>query len=170
MSGEDNNRIRSGFISGYTELLRHVTRRLGRDADAGDVVQDTFLRIQRIPAGAEIQNTRSYLYRMADNLALDYLRTRQSRQRYFSTEEFADPADESPSPESIVDYRQRLARLEQAIAELPPRQKEVFLLHKFDGLSHAEIAEQLGISRSAVEKLVMKALAHCRDRLGDPID
>lgn len=170
MSGDHKNNIRNGFISGYAELLRHVTKRLGRGADAGDVVQDTFLRIQRIPAGAEIQNARSYLHRMADNLALDYLRERQSRQRYFSTDEFVDPADDSPSPEHVVDYRQRLARLEQAIAELPRRQKEVFLMHKFDGLSHREIAERLGITRSAVEKLVMKALAHCRDRLGDLID
>lgn len=170
MSGDPKNSIRSGFLAGYAELLRHVTRRLGRDADAGDVIQDTFLRIQRIPAGAEIQNPRSYLYRMADNQALDHLRERQSRQRYFSSDDYADPADEAPSPESIVDYRQRLARLKQAIAELPARQKEVFLLHKFDGLSHSEIAERLGITRSAVEKLVMKALAHCRDRLGDLID
>ncbi|MCX5581680.1 RNA polymerase sigma factor [Kaistia terrae] len=170
MSEDPKNSIRSGFLSGYAELLRHVTRRLGRDADAGDVIQDTFLRIQRIPAGAEIHNARSYLYRMADNQALDHLRERQSRQRYFSSDEYVDPADDSPSPEAIVDYRQRLTLLQQAIAELPARQKEVFLLHKFDGFSHSEIAERLGITRSAVEKLVMKALAHCRDRLGDLIE
>ena len=170
MSEDPKNNIRNGFLSGYAELLRHVTRRLGRDAEAVDVIQDTFLRIHRIPAGAEIHNARSYLYRMADNQALDHLRERQSRQRYISSDEYLDPVDEAPSPEAIVDYRQRLTLLQKAIAELPARQKEVFLLHKFDGLSHTEIAERLGITRSAVEKLVMKALAHCRDRLGDLIE
>ena len=43
-------------------------------------------------------------------------------------------------------------------------------MHKYDGLSHSEIALRLGISRSAVEKLVMKALARCRDGLGDLLD
>lgn len=107
---------------------------------------------------------------MADNLALDHIRGQRSRGHYFAQEETFDSADEAPSPESTVDYRQRLARLEQAVSELPDRQRQVFLMHKFDGMSHAEIAAELGITRSAVEKLVMKALAHCRDRLGDLID
>ncbi len=158
------------FADSYGELLRHLSRRLGKEVDADDVLQDTFLRLQRIPAEVEIKNPRSYLFRVADNLALDHMRGRRALGRHFVPGEGFDSEDDSPSPESIVDYRQRLSRLEQAIAELPGRQKQVFLMHKFDGLSHAEIARELGITKSAVEKLVMKALAHCRDRLGDLID
>ncbi|MBX8814512.1 RNA polymerase sigma factor, partial [Ochrobactrum sp. MR34] len=53
---------------------------------------------------------------------------------------------------------------------LPPRQRDVFLMHKFDGLSHTEIAQKLGITRSGVEKLIMKALAHCREHLGKHLE
>ncbi|MNL68404.1 putative RNA polymerase sigma factor FecI [compost metagenome] len=74
------------------------------------------------------------------------------------------------SVDRVIDYRQRLAALERVIADLPSRQREVFLMHKFDGLSHSEIAAELGITRSAVEKLIMKALAACRDRLDGLLD
>lgn len=67
--------------------------------------------------------------------------------------------------DAALERRERLRLLAHAIAELPPRRREVFLLHKIDGLSHSQVAERLGISRSKVEKHVMKALAHCRDRL-----
>ena len=81
-----------------------------------------------------------------------------------------DTIQGKPSPEQVTDYRERLAVLNKIIAELPPRQKEVFLLHKFDGLTHTEISERLGISRIAVEKLIMKSLLKCRTHLGDLLD
>jgi RNA polymerase sigma-70 factor (ECF subfamily) len=170
MVGDKKKNILESFAASYGELLRHLSRRLGRDVDADDVLQDTFLRLQSIPVETDIKNPRSYLFRMADNLATDHIRGRQSLERYFSPQEFPDSVDDKSSPERIVDYRQRLGRLEQAISELPPRQRQVFLRHKFDGLSHAEIASELRITKSAVEKLVMKALAHLRDQLGDLID
>ncbi|NWJ25347.1 sigma-70 family RNA polymerase sigma factor [Rhizobium sp. Td3] len=170
MAGEKKKSIFESFAASYEELLRHLSRRLGRDADAADVLQDTYLRLQNIPTETDIKNPRSYLFRMADNSAMDHIRGKRSIERYFSSEETPDSADEKPSPERIVDYRQRLDRLQQAVSELPQRQRQVFLMHKIDGLSHAEISRELGITRSAVEKLVMKALAHLRDRLGDLID
>lgn len=170
MAGDSRKNILASFSASYGELLRHLNRRLGADLDADDVLQDTFLRLHSIPADSDIRNPRSYLFRIADNLAMDRIRSRRTLGRYVASADNPDAVDESPSPESVVDYRQRLARLEQAVAELPDRQRQVFLMHKFDGLSHSEIAGELGITKSAVEKLVMKALAHCRDRLGDLID
>ncbi|MEW4401888.1 RNA polymerase sigma factor [Agrobacterium tumefaciens] len=170
MVGDKKKNILESFAASYGELLRHLSRRHGRDVDADDVLQDTFLRLQSIPVETDIKNPRSYLFRMADNQATDHIRGRRSLERYLSSVELPDSADDRPSPERVVDYRQRLGSLEQAISELTPRQRQVFLMHKFDGLSHAEIARDLKITKSAVEKLVMKALAHLRDRLGDLID
>lgn len=151
----------------YSDLVRHLSRRVGGAADAGDIIQDTFLRIQKIPVDTEIQHPRAYVFRMADNVATDHLRARQSRSRYFVNGETPEIEADQVSAERVLDYRQRLALLERAIAGLPARQRQVFLMHKFDGLSHLQIAAELGISRSAVEKLIMKALATCRDQLGD---
>lgn len=161
----------SAFTRHYEALLSHVSRRIGNPAVASDVVQDTFLRIQASVPATEVASPTAYLFRVADNLAIDHLRQETARARHFSPDaDYEAVAAPEPSPEHALDYKQRLQRLEAAIAELPPKCREVFLLHKFDGLSHGEIAEQLGISRSMVEKHVMKALAHCRDRLAGLLD
>ena len=170
MAGDTKKTILDSFAASYAELLRYLSRRFGSNVEADDVLQDTFLRIHSIAPETDIKNPRSYLFRMADNLATDHIRARQSLERRFLTGDDADSTDERPSPERIVDYRQRLGRLEQAVAELPPRQRQVFLMHKFDGMSHSEIADELGITKSAVEKLIMKALAHLRERLSNLID
>lgn len=167
MAGDANKRILDGFAASYVELRRYLARRFGSRIEPEDVLQDTFLRLQNVPAEAEIKNTRSYLFRAAANQATDHIRARQAFDRRFDLSDDPDHADETPSPEAVADYRQRLKVLERAVLDLPARQRQVFLMHKIDGLSHAEIASALGITRSAVEKLVMKALAHLRDRLGD---
>jgi RNA polymerase sigma-70 factor (ECF subfamily) len=64
-----------------------------------------------------------------------------------------------------VAARQRLALLTAAIAELNPQTQKIFRMHKFEGLSHPEVAAALGISRSAVEKHMMAALKHLLARL-----
>lgn len=161
----------SAFARHYDDLLRHVVRRIGNPTLARDVVQDTFLRIQASSPAGEVASPAAYLFRVADNLAIDHLRQEAARARFLSpAPEHEAVAAPEPSPEHALDYKQRLNALDAAIAELPPKCREVFLLHKYDGLSHGEIAVRLGISRSMVEKHVMKALAHCRDRLAGLLD
>jgi RNA polymerase sigma-70 factor (ECF subfamily) len=70
-----------------------------------------------------------------------------------------------PSAEATVAARQRLAQLTEALKELSPQTQRVFRMHKFEGLSHPEVAAALGISRSAVEKHMMAALKHLLARL-----
>lgn len=152
------------------EITRFLRRRGYDPETAKDITQDTFLRAHSARTSSDINNSRSYLFRIADNLAKDHFRAGKVRGQYIEPAITFDIADETPDPEHITDYRQRLELLEKVISTLPARQKEVFLMHKFDGLSHGEIAQKLGITKSAVEKLIMKALAHCRDRLGDLID
>ena len=159
--------VLSVLIDHYDDLLRYLARGLGGSADACDVIQDTFVKLQNLPAGTEVGNPRAYLFRVAGNQMIDHIRRQQTRSRYIGGGEMFDaPADE-PSQEDVLYYRQRLERLERTITNLPPRQREVFLMHKFDELTHGEIAQKLGISKSAVEKLMMKALATCRDQLDD---
>ena len=69
--------------------------------------------------------------------------------------------------DDAVEAKERVQLLQDAIAELPPKCRQVFLLHKFMELSHAEISGRLGISKNMVEKHVMKAMTHCRRRVED---
>ena len=71
----------------------------------------------------------------------------------------------TPSPHNVLDHGQRLEMLQCALAELPRLCRESFLLRKIEGLSHPQIAEQLGISRAMVEKHIVNAMKHCRIRM-----
>lgn len=69
------------------------------------------------------------------------------------------------TPERYAIARQQIRRLQVAIDELPPRCREVFVKHKFDGLSQKTLAAAYGISLNAVEKLLIRALLRLRDCL-----
>ncbi len=151
----------------YEELVRRLTRRLGSPHAAADVAQETYLRLEGLAAVPELRNGRAFLFRVADNLAIDHQRGQAARGRRFTTiEDYDDRASDEPDPETALLHKQRLATLARAVDELPPKCRDVFLLHKIDGLTYGEIAARLNISRSAVEKHMIKALAHCRDRVG----
>lgn len=166
MAENDRSSLLRLLVAHYEELTAYLTRRLGSPGSANDVLHDTYLRLQGLGAVPDIENPRAYLYRVADNIALDRLRAEGRRERWqVHDEQIQRQPSEDPSAEIVLEHKQRLQLLAQAIAELPPRCREAFLLHKLDGLTHSQIAGRLGISRSMVEKHVMKALAHCRDRL-----
>lgn len=164
------NSSTSGLLSAiqthYAELTAFLARKFGCPLLAAEVAQETWLRISRMQGAEPIEHPRAYLFKMASHVAIDHLRQQKAQARHICDDPIPDDLpSQLPGPETILDYQQRLAILQQAIAELPPRCRQVFSLHKFEGQSHAAIAAQLGISRNMVEKHVIKALAHCRKRL-----
>lgn len=166
MAEEDRSRLLDLLIAHYEELSGYLTRRFGLAGTADDALHDIYIRLQRLQAVPELDNPRAYLFRVASNVALDRLRVaRRAERRLVSGDLAADQPSTALTADAAMEQRERLRLLARAVAELPPRCREVFLLHKIDGLSHSQVAAQLGISRSMVEKHVMKALAHCRDRL-----
>lgn len=154
------------------ELLRFLTARTGHAAEAEDILQEVWLRIDAAPSGP-ISNGRGYLYRIAQNLVLD--RLREARRRAAREQDWADVVldqraeQAEPSTtidaESILIARQDAARLAAAIATLPPGAARVFRLHKLEGLSHSETAAKLGISRKGVEKHMAVSMAYLRRAL-----
>lgn len=166
----------SGLAQVYTEirseLLRFLTARLGNAAAAEDVLQDLWLRIQTIDTGP-VANGRAYLYRAAQNIALDAVRARHRssvRERLWAAAHSGpggEPIDPSPGAEASMLAREEAAALASAIASLPDAAGRAFRLHKFEGLSHAEVAARLGISRSGVEKHIAVAMAHLRRAMKD---
>lgn len=149
----------------YAELTAFLTRKFGCANLAADVVQETCLHIQR-GQRSQLACPRAYLFKMATHLAIDRLRQNQMHARYLSYEPPPeDPARGAPSAETILEHQQRLAFLNVAINELPPKCREVFLLRKLEGMEQSDIAQQLGISLNMVQKHLRKALAHCRARL-----
>ena len=159
--------VRHFYAEYGEELQRYLTRQLKCGFTAADLTQEVFLRLIRSNNTDDVKNPRAYLFRIASNILADHIRSAR-RKRSVSHEPLSDTvAEASPGPEDRLLSRDQLMRLERAIAELPQRQREVIMLHKFDGLSYQEIAARLGISKNTVMVHMMRALAHCRDKLAD---
>ncbi|SMF48174.1 RNA polymerase sigma-70 factor, ECF subfamily [Tistlia consotensis] len=140
-------------------LELYLNRRTGCPALAADLLQDAFLRLVQQPPEAGARNLRAYLYRIAGNLALDHFRQEARRRtEAVPAERLAAVEDETPDVERALAARERLQRLEQALARLPPRTREIFRLNRVEGLTYLEIAARLGISESSVQKHLARAL------------
>jgi RNA polymerase sigma factor (sigma-70 family) len=155
-----------------TSLERYLARKLGNPADAAEVAQEAFLRIFRLQHPERLDNARAFLFQVASNLAVDQLRRRSLHFRFLKTERQYIGGDELPdlnagaaSPEHILSAREKLERIYQAIDTLPTKCRQAFLLHRNTGLSYSEIARELGVSVSSVEKYILQALKHCRAEL-----
>lgn len=154
------------FQQYYGELLRFLTAKLGCREQAADVVQDTFLRVRGLKDLAGVAQPRAFLYKTAVNLSVDlYRRQRIRAERMTPIDTTEELQSMATRPDDAVEAKERVQLLYEAIAELPPKCRQVFLLHKFMELSHADIAGRLGISKNMVEKHVMKAMAYCRRRV-----
>jgi len=148
----------------YAELTSYARLKVGDDAVAEELVQEACLRL--VTTGNDVPfNPRAFLYRVLANLVTDYHRRKARLNKTFVYSDMLDAADDRPDAERWLIARQRLAILVQAVAELPPRCRECFVLRRFEGLSHAEIAVRMNITRSAVEKHLSAATIHCARRL-----
>jgi RNA polymerase sigma factor (sigma-70 family) len=162
------------YIEKRADLVRFFTARLSSRAAAEDLIQDLYLRIMTLDAQAPMDNPSAFLYRTAINLMLDRLRGERRtdlRDRAWHDSRrvrigSADVVDE-PSPEDAVMGRERLRRLLNAVADLPPQTRRAFELHKFEGYSHAETARLLGVSTKTIEKQVSAALRRLSLKLAD---
>lgn len=151
-------------------LRRFLASRVACHAAAADLTQEVFVRLARMPDMGAIENVRTYLFRIAMNLAIDYRRAHTRRQDPSSpTHEtvLPDPADSASTPETALSAKQELAVALSAIGELSPLCRQIFTLNRFEGLSHRAIADRLGICVSTVEKNIARALNHCRRRLNE---
>ena len=146
-------------------MRRFFHARLGSGADVEDLMQDLYLKVGAVDDAAEVREPRAYLYRLASNLMMDRWRSvRRSAARDGAWRQIAhatgatEDMDDAPSAEAVVAGRQRLALLMAALDRLPEKTRTIFRLHKFEGLSYAEVATKLGVSKSTVEKHMMEAL------------
>ncbi len=162
----EQHAVFSLFRPYYDELLGFLTAKLGCRERAADMVQDTYVRILGMNHPQAIVQPRAFLYKTALNLTVDEFRRQRLRNDWSAAiESVEELQSDAPDQEAVVESKERLDLLRQAINELPPKCRHVFLLHKFMHLPHAEIAERLGISKNMVEKHIIKALAYCRKRV-----
>ncbi|HDS1817368.1 MAG: sigma-70 family RNA polymerase sigma factor [Pseudomonas sp.] len=149
----------------YRELVGFLSARLGSRQAAEDVAHDAYLRVLERTDAQRIEHPRAFLYRTALNLVVDRHRRHQVRQAEPLEVLDSDERWHSPAPSLDIQLDQRLALMQRALDELGKVCRDCFLLRKLDGLSHQQIAERLGVSRSVVEKHIVNAMKHCRVRM-----
>ncbi len=147
-------------------LRRHLRRRLGSGEAAEDAEQETFLRMLRYQAVDDPGERRALLFRIAASVVADHHRHAKSRRTNdHCVIDEQELASDDPQPDRKLANHQNLAPLQRAILALPPRCREVFLLHRFEGLSYRDIARRFGTSERTIENQISHALAVCRRAL-----
>lgn len=165
MTGLSRADMEAVFLESRHELERSVRRRLSSPDLAPDIVHDVFIRWMRVDPLPNRAEARAYLFRMVANLAIDHQKIDARRREILAS---AAPlnSDIAGSPESNALAADHARQIEEALKELPRHCRQILILSRLHGMTHKEIAKQLGVSTSLVEKHAVRALLHLRDRFG----
>jgi len=148
------------------KLYFFVLRITDSEARAEDVLQDVFTRIwQHRQQLTEVRNADAYLYSMARNQAITYLRQMARETVALARLSQAEPAPLAGSDETLFEKELR-EKLQIILQHLPPQQRQVFTLSRQHGLKKEEIAKELNISASTVKNHMTHALRTIRQELG----
>lgn len=137
-----------------------LRRRLGCPESAADLAQDTFIRVLTARETPQIVEPRAFLTTIAKRVLFNHYR-RQDLERAYLDALAQMPEQTVPSEEDKAIILQTLLELDQLLDGLPRPVKRAFLLAQVDGLSHGEIARELGISLATVKRHLSKAAMRC---------
>lgn len=155
------------FTAHRTALLQYLTRLLHSAEDAEEIVQETYIRVLKLDDLSHLDSeVRRFLFRIATNLARDRFRQRKARAHDAHVPfDMLELEGSSEAPEEIVDWDAGMVVLKQALLDLPPRHRQVFLLHVTENMSYRTIAKHLGVSTKTVERDLAMVLELCQSRL-----
>lgn len=176
-------RFRDGDVDALDQLVRlhgravysFIYRFLGPDPFVDDVYQDVWVRVTRSVArfGGRSRFT-TWLFQITRNICIDHLRKRKRRGHHLSIDEPLHGGDEDDGPyrnaiaadqepvEDAVAHKELIRHVEEAVAELPPEQKEIFLLRRSTDMTFEEISQMSGVPRNTVKSRMRYALENIR--------
>lgn len=154
------NRI---FREHYAAVTRFVYYKCGDLQQAEDLVQDVFVKLWKLCASVSFSKVKAYLYRAANN---NFFNQKEHEKIVLKHLQRATAPIDSENPEFLFQTQEFHERLKQAIANLPPREREVYLLSRMEEKTYAEIAEITGLGVKAIERRMSRALLQLRAFLG----
>ncbi len=149
------------------DLVRYARSIVGSDTIAHDLIQDVFVSLWGLRETLDpSQSLKAYLYRMARNRALRYLRDERTHaQKHLLLHGNAPPAARAEQTEEKLDADALRRQLQTWLSEMPERQREALLLSRMHGLSHREIATLMDLSPRTVNNHIVRALAFLQERI-----
>jgi RNA polymerase sigma-70 factor (ECF subfamily) len=155
--------VSTAFLENYDFLKRFLARFFSNRQDIEDVAQEAFLRAYIAEQQKDIEQPKAYLFRIAKNLALTKLTKKSKKITDYLEECSASVVIEcGAAADCEVEAQQTLGLYCEAVAALPEKCRQVFLLRKVHGLAHKEIAEHMSLSVSSVEKYLLRGVLECR--------
>ena len=152
------------------KLFSFVFRILKNEAEADDIVQEVFVKIWESRHKLEdYRLLNSYIFTIAYNNSIDLIRKKINNTKYLEHLKNSATINFSPTIISQIEFNELNNQAEKLIANLPERQKQVYLLHREAGLTYPEIAEKLGISKNTVENHMVKALKYLRQNMDNSL-
>lgn len=166
--------MKNGDMASFDIIYRTYSKRLfgfilqiiKNDSDAEEIVQEVFVKIWE--SRGHIDNFSlfdSYLFTIAYNKTISFIRKRLSEKRYIDHVKSLQNIDENTEPFDDSEFKILSKQVNTLVDQLPPRQKEVFTLHRQEGLAYKEIAEKMNISKNTVENHMARALKFLRQHL-----
>ena len=168
------------FLAGVElKAFKIALAALRHQDDALDAVQDAMLQLARAYADRPAEEWKPLFYRILENRIRDMQRRRTVRARVMAwlpfrgddEDEEPDPIAQAPSPDPPpvrkLEIAEAMRALEKALAQLPRRQQQVFLLRTLEGLDVAETARAMGCSEGSVKTHYFRALQRLREQLGE---
>lgn len=165
--------ILSGDVNAYELLVKEyeksvynlALRMVGNSEDAADMSQEAFIKAYNSLTSFRGDSKFSvWLYRIVSNVCLDFIRSRKRKQTVSLSMQDDDGddvemdiADETQSPERLMDKQLTREAVRRGLASLPPGQRQILLLREIQGLSYDEIAEVLGIEAGTVKSRIFRA-------------
>ena len=172
------NLFRQGHESSFDAIVlryqdrvfRFLVHMVGDRDDAADLAQETFVKAYKsLLQFRGHSSLYTWLYRIALNTSLNFLRKKKLRDIFYVYPAEGMAMESLPlshcDPEHELERKQQIEAIEAAIRDLPPRQRSIFVMRHFDGLSHAETAEVVGTSQGAVRAGYFHAVRKLRAAL-----
>ena len=164
MSSPLNLHIQDLYCEHHGWLHRWLDRKLGNASDAADLAHDVYLQLMRKGQLPPTGESRRHLTQIANGLVIDLYRRRQIESAYLQALTLL-PEPCAPDEETRALAIEALIEIDAALHNLPPKARQALLLCKLDGLSYREIAAELQVSVSSVEKYIAAGLLACYQTL-----
>ncbi|CAG8865929.1 hypothetical protein PS627_01799 [Pseudomonas fluorescens] len=159
------SRFDTVFINQRLSLLRTLQRMVDNPSTAEDLLQETYLRVTRALGERPVEHLEPFVFQTARNLALDHLRARRAQARTLlddvPEQVLHNVAAPLGSSEDAAHAEQLLKHLSVSLGQLSQRQQRIFILSRLHGASYLEIADQLKVSASTVQKELKLIMAIC---------
>lgn len=155
--------VSAAFLENSGFLKRFLARFFCDRQDIEDVAQEAYLRAYAAEQQKDIEQPKAYLFRIAKNIALTTLTKKSNKITDYLEESGASlELARGPAADREVEAQESLGLYCEAVAALPEKCRQVFLLRKVHGLAHKEIAERMSLSVSSVEKYLLRGILECR--------